>query len=383
MDNKLNILVIATGYPARLLKTITDRGHEYRLAKPGDFDLYLSDNTKGFDRVFLNGKPLVASNFNAVITRIGENRAFAAAIIRQLQHNLGIFCVQSGAAIDTCANKFKAAQIMSEKHLKVPRQIYSMSGRYPRMYVKKLGGLPMILKELSGSKGKGLIQLESPLQTNMTLESYYGSDRRIILQEFLDNGGTDERHIVCGGKVVNSMRRHAPDNDIRANLSLSGSGEKIEPDEATKQFVIDCCEAIPGLNFAGVDIMKVRQGEEETKYFIEINSNPGEKIIEITGHNHYEDLLDYVEQNYRRKAPGKPIEEASSTAPGVITKVADKPIEEASNTAEVITKVADPHMTYDQMCDVWNGKEPRQTGIKSVDRHMTYDQMCDVWDGKK
>ena len=174
----------------------------------------------------------------------------------------------------------------------------------------------MILKELSGSKGKGLIILESPLQTNMTLESYFGSERKIILQEYLNNGGTDERHIVCGGKVVNSMRRHAPSNDIRANLSLSGSGEAIEPDEDTKQFAIDCCEAIPGLNFAGVDVMKVKHGDDEIKYFIEINSNPGEKIISVTGKNHYIDLLEFVEQNYKRKTLGKTNVEASAIMPG-------------------------------------------------------------------
>ena len=314
---KLKLLLLTTCYLTKLIQTITDRGHDYTLSHPEDYDLYLSDNPKGFDKVYLHGHRLVASNYDAVITRIGTNRSFASAILRQLQHNLGMFCVQSGNSIETCANKFKAAQIVSEKHLKVPRQFYSMSGKYPAMCVEKLGGLPIILKELSGSKGKGLIILESPLQTNMTLESYFGSERRIILQEYLNNGGTDERHIVCGGKVVNSMRRHAPSDDIRANLSLSGSGEKITPDDDTKKFVLDCCAAIPGLNFAGVDIMKVKHGDEDIKYFIEINSNPGEKIIDITGHNHYEDLLDYVEENHKRKSAGKNNSEASAVAPGV------------------------------------------------------------------
>lgn len=63
-----------------------------------------------------------------------------------------------------------------------------MRGKYPAMMIDKVGGLPVILKELSGSKGKGLILLESPKQTNMTLESYYGTERKIILQEYLNNG---------------------------------------------------------------------------------------------------------------------------------------------------------------------------------------------------
>lgn len=370
---KLNILVLASGYPTKLLHTITERGHEYRLAYPKDFDLYLSDNEKGYDRVYLNGKRLAASNYDAVITRIGEHRGFASAIIRQLQHNLGLFCVQSGEAIETCANKFKAAQIISEKRLKVPRQIYSMAGRYPAMYADKLGGLPIILKELSGSKGKGLIIMESPLQTNMTLESYYGSERRIILQEFLDNGGTDERHIVCGGKVVNSMKRHAPDDDIRANLSLSGSGEKIEPDDATKKFVIDCCKAIPGLNFAGVDIMKVKQGDDETKYFIEINSNPGEKIIDITGHNHYEDLVEWVEKNYKRKGGVNGNMGATNTTSGAPQQV---------RTMHTNPSAEKPkHVMYEDMINpqkksdtpqglyVWNPKLSAQENLRLEEKH--------------
>lgn len=370
---KLNILVIATGHPTKLLHTITERGHEYRLAHPEDFDLYLSDNEKGYDRVFLNGSRLVASRFDAVITRIGEHRGYASTILRQLQHNLNIFCVQSGEAIETCANKFKAAQIISEKRLKVPRQIYSMTGRYPAMYAKRLGDLPLILKELQGSKGKGLILLESARQTNMTLESYYGSEKRIILQEFLDNGGTDERHIVCGGKVVNSMRRHAPDDDIRANLSLSGSGEKIEPDDATKKFVIDCCNAIPGLNFAGVDIMKVKQGNDEIKYFIEINSNPGERCIEICGHNHYLDLLEFVEKNYKRKGGvngGMGATNTTSGAPQQVRTMHTNPSAEKPKLV-MYEDMINPKKKSDtpQGLYVWDPKLSAQENLSREEKH--------------
>ena len=313
----LNILVIATGSASKLIKTIEERGHTYTLAKPEDFDLYLSDSTNGYDACYLYGAKIVASKYDAVITRVGEHREFASKVIRHLQHNLTMFCVQSGNAILTCADKWKAAQIMSENKIKVPKQFYSMRGKYPAMMIDKVGGLPVILKELSGSKGKGLILLESPKQTNMTLESYFGSERKIILQEFLDNGGTDERHIVCGGKVVNSMRRHSPEDDIRANLSLSGTGEAITADTATAQMCIDAVNAIPGLNFAGVDIMKTTTDDgEEIRYFIEINSNPGEKLMDITGHNHYQDLLDYVESECKKRRANKKAdtEEASRGA---------------------------------------------------------------------
>ncbi len=298
MSKTLNYLILASGYPGKLIDTIKQRGDTYTLAHPSDFDLFLSDNTNGHDECYLFGSRFPASKYDAVISRIGENREYAAKILRHLKNNLHMFCVQSGPAIETCADKFKSAQIMSENKIKVPKQFYSMKGQYPAFMIKKLGGLPIILKELSGSKGKGLILLESPKQTNMTLESYFKGERKFILQEFLDNGGTDERHIVVGQKVVNSMRRHAPKNDIRANLSLDGTGEAIRCDRETEEICVKAVRSIIDLNFAGVDIMKMKDQEhpeKEIAYFIEINSNPGEKIIEITGHNHYEDLLDWIE----------------------------------------------------------------------------------------
>lgn len=302
MDKKLKIIVLASGSATKLTETIESRGHEYVLAKPRDFDLFLSSSVHGYDSVYLHGEKLVASQYDACVTRLGEQREFGGRVLRQLR-NIGIFCVQSGEAIDTCADKFKSAQIMSKSHIRVPRQFLTNDPESAKMLTERLGGLPIILKENSGSKGKGLILLESERQTNMTLESYLGSYRRIILQEYLDNGGKDERHIVCGGKVVNSMERQSPEDDIRANLSLNGTGRAITPDPETERICIDAVAAIPNLNFAGVDIIKAKDPKDgEIKpYFIEVNSNPGELIMDITGHNHYEDLIDFIENNYKRK----------------------------------------------------------------------------------
>ena len=302
-NTELNLLIMATGNPAKLIEAIEKRGHKYTIAKPRDFDIFISSSVHGHDALYLRGEKVLASDYDACISRLGEQREFGGKVIRQLQ-NKGIFCVQSGDAIDTCADKFKSAQIMSKAHIRVPKQFYTNDPNMAKMLIEKLGGLPVILKELSGSKGKGLILLESPRQTNMTLESFLGGGRKIILQEYIDNGGRDERHIVCDGRVVNSMERQSPDDDIRANLSLNGTGRPITPDPETEKMCIDAVAAIPNLNFAGVDIMK-RKGEdgEDVPYFIEINSNPGELIIDVTGHNHYDDLLDFVERNYKKKQP--------------------------------------------------------------------------------
>ncbi|QQS51448.1 MAG: ATP-grasp domain-containing protein [Bacteroidota bacterium] len=304
MKQSLNILILSGTNQEKLIETCRKRGHNPILKNPTDFNLYISDSVNGFDAIYddVEGNRVKIKDIDACITRIGSNREYATNIIEHLQMNLGIFCVQSGTAINNCADKFKAAQKFSQNGIKVPKQWYAFSPGNIKFMIEKLGKLPVILKEITGSKGAGIIILESPLQTNMTLESYYRKGVKIILQEFISNGGKDERHIVVGDKVVCSMERQAPKSDIRANVSLSGIGKKIDADNETKDICVKMAQSIPGLNFAGCDVMKILDSEGKAKiYAIEINSNPGEKIIDVTGHNYFDDLVEFVEANYNKR----------------------------------------------------------------------------------
>lgn len=301
---QLNILILATSNQEKLLETCRKRGHNPILKNPADLSLFISDSVRGFDSVYDDeaGGKLKIKDINAVITRVGSNGAYARSVVEHLQRNLGIFCVQSASAMQTAADKFLSAQKFSQNGVKVPKQWYAHGAKSAKHMIDKLGGLSVILKEITGSQGAGIILLESKLQSNMTLQAYANKDIRIILQQYIENGGKDERHIVCDGKVCCSMERTAPKYDIRANVSLDGEAKPIDADEETKETVLKMLESIPGLNFAGCDVMK-RKNEDgsETIFAIEINSNPGSKIIDITGHNYFEDLLDYVEENHNKK----------------------------------------------------------------------------------
>lgn len=306
MANKpLNILVFATGPAKKLIKTIQERGHTYTLVHPSDVDLYLSSDEKGNDRIFVGGERLPKSKYDAVIPRIGEYREFASKALYHMAHNLGMFTAQSGRAINLCADKWRAAQVLSEHHIRVPRQFYSLRAQYPAMMVKKVGGLPVIIKPNGGSKGNGVVYVNNVMTCNMLLESLYNGTNKTIIQEYINCGTSqsDERHIFVRGRgVVNSMRRNAPKDDVRANLSQHGTGEKIEASETTQNFVASVCDAI-GIDFAGVDVMRVKQGDQELLYCIEVNSNPGELIIDVCGHNHYVELLEFVEENCHKSSP--------------------------------------------------------------------------------
>ncbi|MCK9612044.1 MAG: RimK family alpha-L-glutamate ligase [Bacteroidales bacterium] len=294
----MNILVLSGSSQKKLVETAEKRKHYIEVFDPVDFNIYLSDNPKGWDALYHNeNEKLKAKNWDCVITRIGTNRDYACQVLIQLQVNMHKWSLQSAWAINTCANKIKTAQICSANKIKVPKQWYAVQPKNIAFMIEKLGGLSVILKEISGSKGANIILLESPLQTNLTLESYYKKGVKFILQEYLNNGGKDQRHIVVGDKVVCSMERQAPKNDIRANVSLEGTAKKITASKEVEKICVDAVASIPGLNFAGVDIIE----HQDNNYLIEINSNPGTHIIEVTGHNYFEDILDFCEKHHKDK----------------------------------------------------------------------------------
>lgn len=294
----MNILVLSGSSQKKLVETAEKRKHYIEVFNPVDFNIYLSDNPKGWDSIYYNeNEKLKAKDWDCVITRIGQHREYACQVLIQLQVNMHKWSLQSAWSINTCSNKIKTAQICSANKILVPKQWYATQPKNIAFLIEKLGGLPVILKEVTGSKGANIILLESPLQTNLTLESYYRKQVKFILQEYLNNGGKDQRHIVVGDKVVCSMERQAPKHDIRANVSLEGTARKITATKEVSEICVKAVKSIPGLNFAGVDIIS----HKDKDYLIEINSNPGTHIIDVTGHNYFEDVLDFCEQHHKEK----------------------------------------------------------------------------------
>lgn len=294
----MNYLLLCTGAPSRhLTKAITDGGHTYDTFDPRDLYLYVSENERGYDAIY-NGSAkleaptkLKAGSYDAVISRIGAELAHGAAILRHVNENLGIYSPQDADGLETASNKLKTTQRLSAYGLKVPKTIYGKQIAHIEFVIKKLDGLPVVAKLLQGSQGKGVMILETKLASNTMLESFYKLNASLKLQRFIDAKGKDIRAIVVGDQVSIAMERTSNKGDFRANISQNGSGRKIKLTESEIKICVDSAKAC-GLEFAGVDIMKDANG----KVFVcEVNGNPGTKIIDITGHNYFNDLIEFVE----------------------------------------------------------------------------------------
>jgi ribosomal protein S6--L-glutamate ligase len=308
----MNFLILSnqTFVSKHLKEAIEKAGHSYEHRRPNDLYLYVSESENGYDRLYDASldKPLrlKAKDYDAVISRIGSSLDFGASILLHLTENLGIYCPQTADGLLTARDKMKTTQKLSSKGLKVPRTIMAKNPVHPEFLVEKIGGLPAIAKLLVGSQGKGVMILESALQTNTMLESFNKVEIDLLLQQYIEAGAKDIRAIVVGNEVVVAMERSGK-KDFRANISQGGTGKKIELSEADKQTCINAAHAI-GLDFAGVDIIKDTDG---TTYVIEVNSNCGERIINITGVNYFEALVKYCE---RKTKNGKKEDENSHQA---------------------------------------------------------------------
>ena len=301
--SKLHFFVLATGQASKyLVSAIEERKHSYDKHNPNDLYLFISDSIIGYDRIY-NGSVnleapsrILSKSYDAVISRLGDGLEHGASILRHLTENLGIYCAQTPDGLETASNKLKTTQKLSSSGLKVPVTTYAKNPVHIEFLIKKIGGLPAIGKMIRGSQGKGVFILETPQAANTSLQSFYNLNVSMKLQKFIESGSTDIRAIVVGDKVAVAMERTGK-KDFRANISQGGSGRKVE----LSQDDIDICvkaAKVVNLEFAGVDIIKDQNGKT---YIIEINGNPGTKIIDITGHNYFVDLVKHIESKVSKQ----------------------------------------------------------------------------------
>lgn len=297
----MNYLLLSTGKPSKhLIEAIERRKHTWEHQKPDNLYLYVSEHENGFDRLY-NGsadleKPvrLKAKDYDAVISRIGSGVDYGATILLHLTENIGIYCPQTPEGILTARDKMRTTQKLSSSGLKVPRTVMAKHPIHAEFLTEKIGGLPAIAKLIQGSQGKGVMILNDATQTNTSLESFHKVEVDLVLQQFIESGAKDIRAIVVGDEVVVAMERSGK-KDFRANISQGGSGRMVELSQADKDICIKASKAV-GLQFSGVDILKSADG---TTYVIEVNSNPGEKIISITGVNYFDKLIEFTEKKQK------------------------------------------------------------------------------------
>lgn len=295
----MRIAILSNGpgnYSTKRLKEVAiSRGHEVKIIKYRECYASIEQNNP---TVSYRGEDL--AGFDAIIPRIASGMTrYGTAIVRQLEMQ-GVYTISGSLAINRSRDKLRSMQVLAKAGVGIPKTVVSRNTTDIDDLLDKLGGTPVIIKLARGTHGNGVVLAESKKAAKSVLQAFYLTNEdgtNVLLQEFVkESAGTDIRVFVVGGRVVASMKRQSLDDDFRSNLHKGGQGTKIKLTEEERKMAIKAAKAM-GLNVAGVDMMRSDRGP----LILEVNASPGFGIENFTGRDVATPIIEYIEQNAKRR----------------------------------------------------------------------------------
>lgn len=279
----------------RLKEEALKRGHQVEIIKYRDCYASIEQNNPS---VWYGGQDL--RGFDAIIPRIASSMTrYGAAIVRQFEMQ-GIYTVTSSISIVRSRDKLRSMQLLARAGVGIPKTVVARSAVDAENLIDQLGGTPVIIKLARGTHGNGVVLAETKKAAKSVLQAFYVMNEdgtNILLQEFVkESAGVDIRVFVVGGKVVASMKRQSLDDDFRSNLHQGGEGETIKLTDQERKVALKAARAM-GLNVCGVDLMRSARGP----LILEVNSSPGFGVEKVTGRDVASPIIDYIEQNAKRR----------------------------------------------------------------------------------
>jgi ribosomal protein S6--L-glutamate ligase len=243
----------------------------YTTFKDGVRRFHNKDDKKGFE---------IDSDTVAVvrgsITRKDSWMDFVSTLERS-----NVCLVNSRMSISICADKYRTSLRLADYGLTEPKTILINDPENSVEKVEEAGlKFPIILKTLRGSKGVGVLFVESAkaLDSIVQLIHKQDEDTDLLAQQYIKTD-YDVRVHVLGGKVIAAMKRPVIEGDFRSNVSQGSEPENIDLTELEIEESLRAAKAVNGL-WAAVDFIPSKNREKEPPFMLEVNSSPGTEGIE-------------------------------------------------------------------------------------------------------
>jgi ribosomal protein S6--L-glutamate ligase len=234
----------------------------------GNYTAYNLEDPTGFP--VLPNKT-VAINRGSVMAKFNSRN-----IISQLERG-NIFCINCRETIEVCSDKYRTILRLADAGVASPKTVLIQGEEGIDDAVEQIGGnFPYIIKTISGSKGVGVMFVESMKSMKSMLQLIWkvSEDEELIIQEYIPTD-YDVRVHVLGNEVIAAMRRYVIKDDFRSNYSQGGKITKHKLSDIEIEVCIKASKAV-GASWSGVDY--ILSGKEPL--VIEVNSSPGTEGIE-------------------------------------------------------------------------------------------------------
>ena len=309
-DSKLKLLII-TDEPeqAKQFHTADRLKEEADKLKIESYLFHLSGGYTQFEdgiRTFHNKKDdkgFVIDNNTIAVVRGSVTRKDSWMDFISILEKANVCLINSRQCISICVDKYRSALKLGDYGLTQPKSILVNNPDTILDQIKESGiKFPLIMKTLRGSKGVGVLFIDSErgLDSIVQLINKQDEDSDLLVQEYIKTD-YDVRVLVLGGKVLAAMKRPVIEGDFRSNVSQGSKPQKIQLTELEIEESLKAAKAVNGL-WVAVDFIPSQQPEKEPPYILEVNHSPGTKGIESTGTNVVENLLVYF-QNPKNRHP--------------------------------------------------------------------------------
>ena len=257
----------------------------YTLFNDNQRTIHKGDDEKGFK---------INPNNTVVFIRGTPQRDSCLDLITQLQR-AGYCVVNSRRFIEIAADKYRTFLRLKDFGLTQPKTVLVPNTESVEKAFKNLDTkFPIILKTLRGSKGVGVLFIESERALNSIVQLLYKQDDEmdILIQEYIKTD-FDVRVLVLGGKVIATMQRDVIEGDFRSNVSQGAKVKKYNLTNLETEHSIRAAKSVGGM-FTAVDFIPSSDAENKPPFILEVNSSPGtEGIEEANNSNIVGDVLKY------------------------------------------------------------------------------------------
>ena len=310
-QDKLRVLVISKkeedGELSRTVKRISDEGkklgHEVFIVDiDGTFVTYEEDTHRIYNISEDTGFDISSTDTIAIIRGSVKLKSSYLDLLSQLE-KIGICMINSRETVGICADKYRTYLKLQEYGLIQPKTSLIASVEHKDVAFEKLDTqYPIVMKTLSGSKGVGVLFIESERSYDSLVQLLYHQNPNVdlIIQEYIKTE-KDIRVIVLGGLIIASMERKVIEGDFRSNVSQGGKVAKYKLTDLEKEQCLLASKAVNGV-WTAVDFIPSKDPKTKPPYILEVNHSPGtEGIEEASGENivkqvvqHFEDVKNRI-----------------------------------------------------------------------------------------
>ena len=201
-------------------------------------------------------------------------------ILSQLE-KIGVCMVNSRDTVELTSDKYRTYLKLQDFGLTQPRTVLVPNKDGVEAALETLDTeFPIIMKTLEGSKGVGVLFVESERSLTSLVQLLFSQDSQsdLLIQEYIKTP-YDVRVIILKGVVLASMQRDVIEGDFRSNVSQGAKIKEYKLTELEVEQSLLASKAVDGV-WTAVDFIPSKNRESKPPYILEVNHSPGTAGVE-------------------------------------------------------------------------------------------------------